>query len=57
MENKKQYVVVGIWYGIEDEEYREWYSGILHDNRSDARRELIDALSDRNYEHYVIEEV
>lgn len=57
MEKTKQYVVIGIWYGVEGNSYEEWYSGIIHETRSDARRELINAQFDHNYASYRIEEV
>ena len=50
----KGYVVEGIWYGLCEEEYTERYSGIIHETRSDARIELIDAQLDQNYDSYRI---
>lgn len=50
----KGYIVEAIWYGLFEEEYTEWYSGIIHETRSDARIELIDAQRDQNYDSYRI---
>ena len=51
-----KYVVMGIWYGVEDE-YTEEYSGIRHDTREEARKELIEARQDVNYANLFIKEV
>lgn len=48
------YIVEAIWYGLYEEEYTEWYSGIVHETRSDARLELIDAQKDNNFDNYRI---
>ena len=50
----KGYIVEAIWYGLYEEEYTEWYSGTIHQTRSDARIELIDAQNDHNYDSYRI---
>jgi hypothetical protein len=50
----KGYIVEAIWYGLYEEEYTEWYSGTIHETRSDARIELIDAQRDQNYDSYRI---
>lgn len=56
MENKKYYVVIATWYGIEDA-YPEEYSGIRHETREAARQELIEAKDDINWDGFYIKEV
>lgn len=51
-----KYVVMAIWYGIEDS-YLEEYSGIRHDTREAARKELINAKNDINFDNFYIKEV
>lgn len=50
------YVVMATWYGIEDP-YSEEYSGIRHETREAARKELIEAKEDINYDDFYIKEV
>lgn len=50
----KGYIVEAIWYGLYDEPYTEWYSGTIHETRSDARIELIEAQKDRNFDSFRI---
>ena len=52
----KYYVVVATWYGIEDA-YPEEYSGIHHKTREEARKELIEAKEDINFDNFYIKEV
>ena len=51
-----KYVVMATWYGVEDA-YSEEYSGIRHDTREEARKELIKAKEDINYDNFTIKEV
>ena len=50
------YVVMATWYGVEDA-YSEEYSGIRRETREEARKELIDAKQDINYDNFYIKEV
>lgn len=51
-----KYVVMATWYGVEDA-YSEEYSGIRHNTREEARKELIEAKEDINYDNFTIKEV
>ena len=51
-----KYVVMATWYGVEDA-YLEEYSGIRHDTREEARKELIKAKEDINYDNFTIKEI
>lgn len=52
----KKYVVMATWYGVEDT-YTEEYSGERHDTREAARKELIEAKEDINFDNFYIKEV
>lgn len=52
----KYYVVMATWYGVEDA-YSEEFSGIRHKTRESARKELIEAKEDINFDNFTIKEV
>lgn len=52
----KYYIVMATWYGIEDP-HSEEYTGIRHTTREAARKELIEAKEDINFDDFYIKEV